>query len=464
MQNSFLSNFLMISTPSTLAFLVVLAILFLFMVFLKKKHVNFSVRTIIGTIIGILLGVSIQLISGTPDNPLEITWINETTKWFSLFGNGFIDLIRMIVIPLIVISIIHVIISLKSSSNIKNLTWKTILAYIINVLIASIIGIIIAQLFKLGLSGETINSTYEIKEVKNFVDILRNLIPKNPIEAMVNTNIIAVVIFSAFIGIAAKKMSSIYKTQIDSFVKLIDALHKIIISVAMSIISLIPFAVIPLMANSIAQRGLKSILDVISFIGALYVGMIIMFIVHLIFLSIFGFNPLTYLKKAVAPLFLAFTSRSSLGTLPVAVEVLTDSMGATNSTSAFVMGLGSTIGQAGCAGVFGSMVVINIANLSGTPLTFSFYMMTILVVTISSFGIAGIPGGGHTVASSVLSGTGLTPYFDLVGPILAIDPILDMGRTCLNINGAITISLIVDKSLKQLNMDTFNNKTLKLNS
>ena len=139
-------------------------------------------------------------------------------------------------------------------------------------------------------------------------------------------------------------------------------------------------------------------------------------------------------------------------------------MGATDSTSAFVMGLGTTAGQAGCAGVFGAMVVINVANMSGTPLNFAFYLMTIIVVTVSSFGIAGIPGGGHTVASSVLSGTSLTPFFEYVGPILAVDPILDMGRTCLNINGGLTISLIVDKLLKQINMDKFNDKNLKLDS
>ncbi|OAT89168.1 cation:dicarboxylate symporter family transporter [Candidatus Arthromitus sp. SFB-turkey] len=464
MNNSFLTDFLMISSPLALTFLAILLILFALMFLLKKKHVNFSIRTIIGTVIGIILGVVIQIVAKTPDNPLDIVWINETTKWYSLFGNGFIDLIRMIVIPLIVVSIIHVIISIKNSSNMKELTSKTIFAYIINVLIASTIGIIVANLFRLGLSGNATNVTAEIKEVKNFVDILRNLIPKNPVEAMVNTNIIAVVIFSAFVGVAAKKMSSIYKSQINSFISLIDALHKIIISIAMSIISLIPYAVIPLMANSIAQRGLKSILDVLTFIIALYVGMIIMFGVHLLALSLFGFNPIIYLKKAIAPLFLGFTSRSSLGTLPVAVETLTTSMGATDSTSAFVMGLGTTAGQAGCAGVFGAMVVINVANMSGTPLNFAFYLMTIIVVTVSSFGIAGIPGGGHTVASSVLSGIGLTPFFEYVGPILAVDPILDMGRTCLNINGGLTISLIVDKLLKQINMDKFNDKNLKLDS
>ena len=452
----------MVSSLPTLIFLAILALLFIIMFYLKKKHINFSVRTIIGTLIGIILGVAIQLIVKTPDNPLDIVWVKETTKWYSLFGNGFIDLIRMIVIPLIVVSIIHVIISIKNSSNVRQLTSKTIISYIINVLIASIVGIIVASIFGLGINGNNLTSSTEIAEVKNFVDILRNLIPKNPIESMVNTNIIAIVVFSAFIGVPAKKMSSIYKSHIDSFVNLIDALHKIIISVAMSIISLVPYAVIPLMANSIAQRGLKSILDVLTFIIALYVGVIAMFIVHLLALWLFGFSPAIYLKKVITPLFLAFTSRSSLGTLPVAVETLTKSMGVTDSTSAFVMGLGSTAGQAGCAGVFGAMVVITIANMSGTPLTFAFYLMTVIVVTVSSFGIAGIPGGGHTVASSVLSGTGLSSFFEFVGPILAIDPVLDMGRTCLNVNGALTISLIVDKSLKQIDMKTFNDKTIKL--
>ncbi len=464
MNNSFLTDFLMISSPLSLIFLSTLILLFLFMYFLKRKKVNFSIRTIIGTAIGVILGITIQLIAKTPESPMDITWIKETTKWYSLFGNGFIDLIRMIVIPLIVLSIIHVIISIKNSSNMRKLTSKTILAYIINVLIASIIGILIANLFKLGLSSNVVNSNYEIKEVKNFIDILRNLIPKNPVESMVNTNIIAIVIFSAFVGVAAKKMSSIYKTQINSFINLVDALHKVIISIAMSIINLVPYAVIPLMTNSIAQRGIKSAVDVLRFIIALYVAVIIMFCIHLIALYLYGFNPIMYLKKAVAPLFLAFTSRSSIGTLPVAVETLTKSMGTSDSTAAFVMGLGTTAGQAGCAGIFGAMVVINTANMSGTPLDFAFYIMTVIVVTVTSFGIAGVPGGGHTVASSVLSGTGLTSSFEYVGPILAVDPILDMGRTFLNINGALTVSLIVDKSLNQLNMETFKDESIKLYS
>ena len=147
MDNTFLKDFLMISSFNTLKWLVVLILLFLFMVFLKKKHINFSNRMLIGTGIGILLGFAIQFVAKFPENPTEITWINESTKWFSLFGNGFIDLIRMIIIPLIVISIIHIIINMKQDTKIKQLTIYTLVILFSTVAVATLIGIGVAFLF-----------------------------------------------------------------------------------------------------------------------------------------------------------------------------------------------------------------------------------------------------------------------------------------------------------------------------
>ena len=139
-------------------------------------------------------------------------------------------------------------------------------------------------------------------------------------------------------------MGKIYAKKMETFNKLIEASHKIIVSITMSIINLMPYAIIPLLANTIAQRGIKSILDVILFIVALYIAVIIMFLVHMILLSVFGFNPITYIKKAIPVLILAFTSRSSLGCLPVTIETL-ESMGCNSSTSTFVSSLGSTTGM-----------------------------------------------------------------------------------------------------------------------
>ena len=463
MDNTFLRDFLMISSFNTVAWLIILALLFFLMNIFKKKKVSFSNRMLIGTGLGIILGLFIQIISKFPEDPTSITWIKESTKWYSLFGNGFIDLIRMIVIPLIVISIIHIIINMKKDAKIKQLTIYTLITLFSTVAIATIVGIIMAIIFRLGVNSTISSGSGEIIEIKSIVDVFRNLIPKNPIDAMASSNVIAVVIFSIFVGIGAKKMNKAFGKTMENFTNLIEALHKIIISITMTIINLMPYAVIPLLANTIAQRGIKSMLDVILFIVALYLAVIVMFIFHLILLSIFGYNPITYLKKVFPLLVLAFTARSSLGCLPMTIETL-ESMGGNTSTSTFVASFGATTGMNGCAGIFPGMLIVMIANITGNPINLSFLIMTILVITISSVGIAGVPGTATTSASINLSAVGFGQYFDLTSPILAVDPILDMARTTLNINGVVTTSLIVDKKLKQIDMDKFKDPNSKIDS
>ncbi len=463
MENTFLKDFLMISSFNTVLWILILVLLFAFMVFLKKRHVSLSNRMLIGTGLGIILGLAIQFISKFPDNPLEINWINESTKWYSLFGNGFIDLIRMIVIPLIIISIIHIIINMKQGTKIKQLTIYTMIILFSTVAIASLIGIVVAFVFKLGVNSSLTSGTAEIKEIQSLVDIFRGLIPQNPISSMATSNVIAVVIFSIFVGMAAKKMSKAFSKTMETFEKLIEASHKIIISITMTIIGLMPYAVIPLLANTIAQRGVRAILDVILFIIALYVATIIMFFVHMLLLALFGYNPITYIKKSFPVLLLAFTSRSSLGCLPVTVETL-QSMGCNESTSTFVASFGATTGMNGCAGIFPGMLIIMIANMTGNPINLSFLVMSLIVITISSVGIAGVPGTATTSASINLSAVGFGQYFDLTSPVLAVDPILDMARTTININGVMTASLIVDKKLKQIDMDKFKDMDSKIDN
>lgn len=463
MENTFLSRFLMLSSFSTLIWIFILIAIFTFMVMLKKKHISFSNRMLIGTGIGILLGLSIQFISKFPEDPTKVMWINETITWFSLFGNGFIDLIRMLVIPLIVISIIHIIINMKQDTKIKQLTIYTLITLFATVVISAFVGICIAFLFKLGVNLSIPIEGSNTNEIKSLVDIIRNLIPKNPVEAMSSSNVIAVVVFSIFVGIGAKKMSKPFAKTMESFSNLIEALHKIIISITMTVINLMPYAVIPLLAKTIAQKGIKSILDVILFIIALYVSVIIMFIIHLLMLSVFGYNPITYVKKSLSLLLLAFTSRSSLGCIPMTLETL-ESLGGNTSTSTFVASLGATTGMNGCAGVFPGMIVIMIANMTGTPIDLSFLIMSLLVITISSIGIAGVPGTATTSASINLSAVGLGQYFDLTSPILAVDPLLDMARTMLNVNGVAITSLIVDKKLNQVDMDKYNDLNLKIDN
>ncbi len=455
MDSVFFKEFLMISDIKTIIFILILFALFFGMKMVEKRKIVFSTRMIIATVIGLVLGIVIQAVSGFAKDPMEITFVVETTKWYSLFGNGFIDLIRMLVIPLIMVSIIHVIVNMKEGADIGALTKKTLTVTVIMVSISVIVGLSVGMLFKVGSTMTVEQGSAEIKEVKTIVDTLRGLIPSNPAKAMVDVNIIALVIISAFFGIGAKRMTKKYMDVVKPFIDLINALQKIIMSIAMTIIKWMPYAVIALLANTIAQRGIESIKEVGIFIIALYVAVIIMFIIQLIAISLFGINPIIYLKKGVAVMVLAFTSRSSVGCLPLTIETLVDKMGVNDGTASFVGGFGTTAGMQGCAGVFPALLLVFVCNVTGTPMDITFIVMALVVIVIGSFGIAGIPGTATMAASVALSGVGMASLFPTISPILAIDPIIDMGRTLLNVTGSMTNALIVDKSLGQLNMEHF---------
>lgn len=416
---------------------------------------------LIGTGIGLILGVLIQIVSGFASDPMKITFVAETTKWYSLIGNGFIDLIKMLVVPLVMVSIVHVIINMKEGSNIGKLTRNSIIVTMVMVVIAVIVGLTVGILFNVGSGMSVSGGTSEIKEVKTVVDTLRGLLPANPTEAMVKVNIIALVIFSVFFGLGANRMKKKYYEVVKPFFDMVNALHKIIMSVAMTIIKYMPYAVIPLLANTIAQRGISSILDVGIFILALYTSVIIMFVIQLIAISLFGYNPIIYLKKGISVMVLAFTSRSSVGCLPVTIETLVDKMGVNDGTASFVAGFGTTAGMQGCAGIFPALLLVFVANVTGMQIDLTFIGMAVIVVTLGSLGIAGIPGTATMAASVALSGVGMASSFPLVSPILAIDPIIDMGRTLINVTGALTNAMIVDKTLGEVDMEYFRNMNPK---
>ena len=454
MSSTFLSDFMMITSINTVIFIGVLIGLF-FVVNKIKKKLNFTKLMIVSMLIGIVLGFIIQFIAKFPKDPTQISWLKEVTSWYGLVGYGFMDLLKMLVVPLVLTSIIRVIMNMNRDENLGKLTSRTIFMLLGTTAIAASIGLIVGNLFKLGIGTQVVNTNNEMREISSVVDTLRGLLPSNIVASMADGNIVAVVIFSAFIGTAIKRLNKKYSELIKPFVDLIEAFYKIIVSVSITIIKMMPYAVIALMANTIAQNGIESIFGVFNFIIALYVSVAIMFGVHLTIITINGLNPIAYLKNVSQPLVLAFTSRSSLGTLPVTIETLTDNIGVESGTASFVGSLGTNMGMNGCAGIYPALMIVTIANMANIDMDFSFYAMSIIVITISSLGIAGLPGTATMAVSVVLSGVGLGSYFPLAGGILAIDPILDMGRTMLNVNGTMTSAISVANSFGKIDKNKF---------
>lgn len=456
MESTFLSEFLFITNIKTISFIAILVAIFVLVRKMEKKKVKFSTRMISAMGIGLVLGLFIQLVAGFPKDPSSIRWIEEVSKWYGLVGNGFMDLLKMLVVPLIFVSIIRVIINMKDGVNLGKLTLKSLTVLLGTTALAAIVGLVVGNLFNLGAGEVLITSNTDMREITSIVDTLRGLLPSNPVNAMAEGNIVAVVIFAAFIGTSMKRLNKKYSDVIKPAWDLVEASYKIITSVAMTVIKFMPYAVVALLANTIAARGVGAILGVVDFIIALYVSVAIMFIIHLIIIALNGLNPFKYVKNVMEPLILAFTSRSSLGTLPVTIETLTEKAGVDNGVASFVGSLGSNAGMNGCAAIYPALMAVTVANMSGTPMDFSFYGMLLVIIVISSLGIAGLPGTATMAVSVVISGMGMGAAFPLVGGIIAIDPILDMGRTMLNVNGTMVTAVTVANSFGDIDKEKFN--------
>ena len=448
LESNFFTKFLQLSDFRTLAFIVALIALFKVINVLQKKKVSFSTRMITGTVLGLILGVIVQVVANFPDSPKDITWINQLSGWYSFVGGGFIDLLKMLVVPLIFLSIIRVIMNMQGD-NLGKLTTRTIGALIGLTAIAAIIGIALATLFNLGQGFDAANNTAEIREAVSLTETIRGLLPSNIVSSMAEGNIVGVVIFSAFVGTSIRRLSKKHAETIEPFVKWVEASYKIIISVTMTIIKFMPYAVVALLANTIISNGIGVLASVGKFIACLYLAVLIMLVVHMIVAMLNGVSPISYIKNASEPLILAFTSRSSLGTLPVTIETLEKKFDVNNGVATFVSSLGSNMGLNGCAGIYPALTAVMLAQITKTPIDISFCMMLLVIIAISSFGIAGLPGTATIAISVVISGMGMEAYFPLLGAVIAVDPILDMGRTMLNVSGTITSSIAVDRGLKR---------------
>jgi L-cystine uptake protein TcyP (sodium:dicarboxylate symporter family) len=447
----------MISDWKTILMMVVLVGTFAIIKACEKKNISFTKRTIIATTIGLAIGVVVQLAAGTPDDPSKVAWMAETSKWYHLFGSGFMSILKMIVVPMVFVSILRVIISMAEGEDLSSLTFKSLGTIMSMTAIAGVVGIVVGKAMGLGLGYQTVyDKATNINEIQPIVDTFLALLPSNPIEAMATTNVVGVIIFAAFLGIAIRRQNKKYREVIKPFVDLVEATYKIIMSVAMTIIKLMPYAIVAMLATTIIDNGIATLMPVLEFIVAIYIAIIIMFAIELVALAVFGLNPITYIKKVTDPLLLGFTSRSTLGTLPVSIKTMTNKLGLEENLGSFVGGLGANIGLAACAAIFPALVCVMITNMVGIQMDATFYAMLFVVIAISAFGIAGIPGTATVAVSVVLSAMGMGDYFPLIGAILAVDPIIDMGRTLLNVNSGIVESLIVGKLTGKIDMKVYN--------
>ncbi|MBB6212839.1 L-cystine transporter [Borreliella californiensis] len=452
----------------TLINIITMLILISFVYLCKRKNVSFTKRVFISLVIGIAFGMTIQYFYGANS---EIT--NETINWISIVGDGYVRLLKMIIIPLIITSIISAIIKLTNSKDVGRMSILVILTLVFTAGIAAIIGIFTALIFGLTAEGlqvgtreilqsEKLQKGLEILNQTPITKKIAELIPQNIFEDLAGlrkNSTIGVVIFSAIIGIASLKTSKIKPESIEFFKKIILTLQDTILGIVTLILKLTPYAILALMTKITATSEIKSIIKLGEFVIASYIAIGLTFLMHMALIAINKLNPITFIKKISPALTFAFISRSSAATIPINVEIQTKTLGVSEGIANLSSSFGTSIGQNGCAAIHPAMLAIMIAPTQGiNPTDISFILTLLGIIIITSFGSAGAGGGATTASLMVLSAMSFP--VGLVGLVISVEPLIDMGRTAVNVGGSMLAGVISAKQLKQFNHNIYNQKEL----
>ncbi|MDH3000012.1 L-cystine transporter tcyP [Chelonobacter oris] len=438
--------------PLNLAvFFVLLFVLYRF----KKQGNSLAVTVLLALVLGVGFGIALQNLYSEQSAVASLDWIN-------LIGGGYVRLLHMIVMPLVFVSILSAISKLHDAGGLGKISFSILSVLLFTTAIAALVGIGFSALFNLNADGliagarEIAAQERVLGRVDQVADLtipamLLSFIPRNPFAELSGANptsIISTVIFAAFLGIATLRLRKENSDTAERITQGIDSLNKLVMSLVRIIISLTPYGILALMTRMTATSSWADILNLLNFIIASYLAIGVMFIVHGVLLAFSGINPIAYYKKVLPTLLFAFTSRSSAATIPLNIETQTNKLGNAGTIANFSATFGATIGQNGCAGIYPAMLAFMVAPSVGIdPLAPHFILSLVAIVTISSFGIAGVGGGATFAAIVVLSTMGLP--LTLVGLLISIEPLIDMGRTALNVNGAMTAGTLSSKWLKQ---------------
>lgn len=446
----------------TLINIIVLVIFIVILHMMARKHISFAKRVFTALGIGIVFGVLLHLVYGTHSNV-----ITSTSDWFNIVGQGYVALLQMIVMPLIFISIVAAFTKIQIGEKFAKIGSLIFIFLIGTVTIAAIVGVVYALVF--GLDASTINlgnaeqarGSEIAKQAKDLTahtlpQQILELLPKNPFLDFTGqraTSTIAVVIFASFIGFAYLRVARKQPDHGELLKRAIDAIYSLVMAIVTFVLRLTPYGVLAIMANTLSTSDFGAIWTLGKFLIASYAALITMYIIHLIILSLLGISPIRYIKKTLEVLIFAFTSRSSAGALPLNVQTQTRRLGVPEGIANFAATFGLSIGQNGCAGIYPAMLAIMVAPVANVEIDLQFIVTLIAVVIISSFGVAGV-GGGATFASILVFSTLNLPVA-LAGVLISVEPLIDMGRTALNVNDSMLAGTGTAKLTKHWDKDTF---------
>ncbi|KPA54071.1 sodium:dicarboxylate symporter [Photobacterium leiognathi subsp. mandapamensis] len=413
-----------------------------------KKKMSLTSRVILGMVLGILTGFLIRTFFA------DFSFIHEyiVDGLFDVGGKIFIASLKMLVVPLVFVSLVCGTSSLKDIATLGRLGGKTVAFYLATTAIAITLALFLANVFKPGAGADlSAATTFVAKEAPTLGSVIVGMFPTNPISSMANGNTLQIIVFAVLFGIA---ISAAGKPG-ERIAEIFKDLNEVIMKLVALLMNIAPFGVFFLMAKLFTGLGLDAIFNLINYFLVLVAALLIHGLVtYSAMLKIFtGLSPITFLKKMEDAVMFAFSTASSNATIPVTMETATKRLGVNNKIASFTVPLGATINMDGTA-IMQGVATVFIAQAFNIDLSMGDYVAVIVTATLASVGTAGVPGVGLIMLAMVLNQVGLP--VEGIAIIMGVDRLLDMIRTAVNITGDSVVSCIVAKTENELDVERFN--------
>ena len=410
---------------------------------------SLTIKVLVGVFLGILLGLFINL-SGLNG---EGGWVDIyiVDGLFFVIGQMFVNGLKMLVVPLVFFSLICGVCGIGNLNTLGRVGGKSFLLYMMTTAIAIAVAISLAVSVGLGKGMQFEEATsFTAKETPPLSEVIINIVPSNPVQAMANGDMLPLIFFSILVGISMLMLGE----KSTPLVKGAEIANEVMMKMVTIIMAVAPYAVFVLIAKSVAELGLELLIQLAAYVAVLVSALLIhlLFTLMIVLKFFSGLNPIMFLRKIRSAQVFAFSTASSNATIPVTLKTVTQRLGVDNAVASFTVPFGATINMDGTA-IMQGVATVFIANIYGLELGVAGYLTVILMSVLASVGTAGVPGVGLIMLSMVFTQVGLP--VEGIGLILGVDRLMDMIRTAVNVSGDAVVSSIVAKSEGSMDLKVY---------
>ena len=406
------------------------------------KKFGLTTRIMIGLALGVVFGM---ILSPFAANPFVKDVVIDSVLAF--FGGMFINLMKVMIVPLVSISLAMGAASIGDVKKLRRIGTKVLGFYFATTAIAVAIGLFVARISNVGkgmIHGNLPKGEYEIAQQSKLIDVLLDMIPKNIVNAMSEEKMLAIIIFFLLLGVAITALGD----KVKNLKTLLEEANELVLKMVELIMQVAPLGVFALISKVVASTGVDVLVKLVGFVVVILIAFVIHTGVYQIMLvSMAKMNPIKFFKNFLNVISVAFSTSSSNATIPVNIETLSEKFGVSEEISSFTIPLGATVNMDGTA-IMQGVAAVFIANLYNIQLGPTQYIGIILTAVLASVGTAGVPGAGMLMLSLVLKQAGLP--LEGIGVVIGVDRIIDMFRTVVNITGDAVCTIVVAKSENEI--------------